>query len=220
MNLDIKDIVQVIIFLVMFCLLMKYQRKISLGFTRINSLIYKYLPEILYPIVLFVLYFLLKYSGLFEDIFTKVGLICFYIFIFLLMIFAVIITIFQKLEKYAENKISFPKLVGYFFLMLFSISLSFTFLYVVVYDVYPNSFSEVLCDNTLYSFFDFFCFSFGIMTTTGISEITANTILSKLLVMVESTTAFFYIILLLANYQNIVDSFKNSNVEGRERNQK
>lgn len=167
-------------------------------------------PCITMPILFLFIHFAFTYTGFTEEIITKDSWAFFVVFYLIISILATVLYTVEKMAEYMSRKVSLSKLISYVFLILFSLSLMYCIMYYCIFDLYPNCFEGVSCSsNSVVKLFDFFFYSFSIMTTIGGTEVTPITLLSKSLVLLEMITAFLFIVVLIANYENVGRAYKD-----------
>lgn len=144
------------------------------------------------------------------------------ILIYALFVIIIFVEIIEKVARNRKQESSFLKLIKDFFLALFSISFCYSVIYYILFDINKENFSNVLEDYWYSPFLDFFYYSFSIMTTAEIGNITANTLISKTFITLEIASSFLFVIIIIANYQTIGDLYNKrySNKTPRKDNKK
>lgn len=176
----------------------------------LNKYVWKYIPySIGYPIIMFLILILVKQFERPEQDDVAKQLYLAGILSYLLITANVIFELMEKFGKYVGKIMSFPKLLIQIFLSLLSIVLCYGFAYNILY-YYDNSmFSSVCYNDIIQETIQFVYYSCEIFFNTDVSDIRAINLISQGLTIVESLTSFLVIVILLANYKNIGNIFKN-----------
>lgn len=187
--------------------IMLYSKKLFLGF--LNWLDSYIDPCITMPFCFLFIHFMFSRLGFQKELITKDSWVFCVILIFIMMTLITIFSTIEKMSEHISRKVSLSKLIANVFLTLFSLSLMYCIMYYCIYDLYPETFKGVSESNTVVVLFDFFFYSFSIITTIGGTELIPTSVLSKVLVLLEMLTAFLFLIILIANYENVGKSYKN-----------
>ena len=93
--------------------------------------------------------------------------------------------------------------------LLFAIALNFAIQYNILFDYEKEAFVNIQPECWYKDLANFFFYSFGVLTSSVITEIAAASILAKVLVTLEVLSAFIFIILIIGNYKAIGESLSN-----------
>lgn len=176
--------------------------------------VWKHIPySIGYPIFLFLMLVVVKYTATSSDDGIANQLYLGSIFIFFMMAFTSVYELIEKFGVYVSRKMTFSKFLFQIFLSLLSIVICFGFTYNALYYFDNSMFSSVINDGVFKEALQFVYFSFEIMFNTDVSDIRAENYYSQSITILESLTSFFVIVILIANYENIGKLFKKNNVQ-------
>lgn len=209
---DVKSILSSIILsaLLFLCVLFLINREKI--YKIIEPFVEKYIPVILlYPIFLFILLVcidLISIEDYLSDQFNISAII-----IYLLFVAIVIIGLIEKFGQYISESLTFPKLILYIILSLFSVVLCFGFAFNALFFFDGNMFTNVSGNGYFEQAIQFVYYSFGIMFSTEICDIKAISLISQGVVIAESLSSFIVIVILLANYENIGRIFNQNTIK-------
>ena len=116
----------------------------------------------------------------------------------------------EKLAKAFSEKRSFFSLLPTIIAILFAIALNFAIQYNILFDYEKEAFVNIQPECWYEDLVNFFFYSFGVLTSSIITQIAAASILAKVLVTLEVLSAFIFIILIIGNYKAIGESLSNS----------
>ena len=112
----------------------------------------------------------------------------------------------EKLAKAFSEKRSFFSLLPTIIAILFAIALNFAIQYNILFDYEKEAFMKIQPECWYKDLANFFFYSFGVLTSSIITQIAAVSILAKVLVTLEVLSAFIFIILIIGNYKAIGES--------------
>lgn len=126
----------------------------------------------------------------------------------------------EKLAKAFSEKRSFFSLLPTIIAILFVIALNFAIQYNILFDYEKEAFVNIQPECWYKDLVNFFFYSFGILTSSIITQIAAASILAKVLVTLEVLSDFIFIILIIGNYKAIGESLSNLRFPHGENNKK
>ena len=126
----------------------------------------------------------------------------------------------EKLAKAFSEKRSFFSLLPTIIAILFAIALNFAIQYNILFDYEKEAFVNIQPECWYKDLANFFFYSFGVLTSSIITQIAAASILAKVLVTLEVLSAFIFIILIIGNYKAIGESLSNLRFLHGENNKK
>ena len=112
-----------------------------------------------------------------------------------------------------SKKISFRQFISHIIIFSIAISYQFAMIYNTLYILNPKSFQSVNSDGYFSTFFDFFFYSIGILSSSSQSSIMATTFYGKFISMVESLMFFYIIVIIVANYKEVGKSKMGSQTD-------
>lgn len=151
-----------------------------------------------------------------DELGLKNGLILYLVLINLLCIAYTL----EKLAKAFSEKRSFFSLLPTIIAILFAIALNFAVQYNILFDYEKEAFVNIQPECWYKDLANFFFYSFGVLTSSIITQIAAASILAKVLVTLEVLSAFIFIILIIGNYKAIGESLSNLRFLHGENNEK
>lgn len=116
---------------------------------------------------------------------------------------------FDKLAKVFSGGKSFLSLLPTILAVLLAIALNFAVQYNILFDYERGAFVNILPECWYKDLANFFFYSFGVFTSSNITQIAAASILAKALISLEVLSAFIYIILIIGNYKAIGEGLSN-----------
>ena len=126
----------------------------------------------------------------------------------------------EKMAKAFSEKRSFFSLLPTIIAILFAIALNFAIQYNILFDYEKEAFVNIQPECWYKDLVNFFFYSFGVLTSSIITQIVAASILAKVLVTLEVLSAFIFIILIIGNYKAIGESLSNLRFLHGENNKK
>nr|WP_315092229.1 hypothetical protein [uncultured Alloprevotella sp.] len=151
-----------------------------------------------------------------DELGSENGLILYLVLINLLCIAYTL----EKLAKAFSEKRSFFSLLPTIIAILFAIALNFAVQYNILFDYEKEAFVNIQPECWYKDLANFFFYSFGVLTSSIITQIAAASILAKVLVTLEVLSAFIFIILIIGNYKAIGESLSNLRFLHGENNKK
>ena len=151
-----------------------------------------------------------------DELGCEYGLI---LFLVLIDSFCIAYTL-EKLAKVFSEKRSFFSLLPTIIAILFAIALNFAIQYNILFDYEKEVFMKIQPECWYKDLANFFFYSFGVLTSSIITQIAAVSILAKVLVSLEVLSAFIFIILIIGNYKAIGESLSNLRFLHGENNKK
>lgn len=107
----------------------------------------------------------------------------------------------KKLDKLIENNHSFDHMLLLLGAIITIIIISFALDYLCISEIYPNAFSGVNAEQSLYlRFINFLYFSIVTYTTVGYGDIIPITMVAKLITVLEMMSAFIVIVFIISKY--------------------
>lgn len=128
--------------------------------------------------------------------------------------------LFSVPYHHVSKKISFRQFISHIIIFSIAISYQFAVVYNTLYILNSKSFQGVNSDGYLGTFFDFFYYSVGILSSSSQSGIRAISFYGKLISMVESLIFFYIIVIIVANYKEIGKSNIGSSIDIISENEK
>lgn len=125
----------------------------------------------------------------------------------IISIFYFILVQTEKITEYLTKKLNTIEFLINIVALIIFISLSYATFYWCIYDFNNETFNNVMGNNFIEIYFDFFYYSLGVFLVNNNSQIQAATYYSQIFTMTEMISTFIVIIIIFSNYKNL--NFKN-----------
>lgn len=162
----------------------------------------------LFTLLQYLSYFYIGMEGKTEQGFFKAfGLL------YILLGAVLVLELYALPYHYISKKVNFKQLVSHFAVFIIVICYLFASVFNTIYLLDAGSFTGSIAVGFFHSFFDFFCYSVGLLSGSGLSEIRPNSFWAKLCSILESFLFFYIIIILLANNKDVGKSKFGSSID-------